>query len=617
MTYRYLFAFFFILNVTFLKAQQTSFYQYTVDLVEVNDDKIKVELIPPKLSQPEAIFRFPKIVPGNYSINNFGRFIEDIKFFDLNNKELASVKLDENSWKVPGQGLSKVTYWVNDTYDSKIKKDFVFEPAGSNIEQGENFVLNTHCLFGYFDEAKNTPFIVSFSKPQGFYGSTALQAVKTNATTDTYMVPNYMELVDSPIMYCQPDTTNLKIGGANILVSVYSPKKILNSKVVADNIDEILKAAQQYFGGKLPIKKYAFIIYLFDKQSGSGTYGALEHSYSSMYYLPEIDASIISQSIKDIASHEFFHIITPLSIHSEEIHNFDYNKPEMSKHLWLYEGVTEYISGQIQVHGKLMDEETYLETMIREKIFDSEKYNDNLPFTELSKKSLDEHQDQYQNVYQKGALIAMALDITLKDLSDGKYGIKELLNDLSKYYGKDKPFKDDELFDRITELTYPEIKDFLTKYVAGPNPLPYKEIFDKVGISYEKFAQFKYYTLGDIGLSYNDSTGSFVVADISEMNETGRKLNYKKGDQLITINRKKVDLENLEEFYSGSNPYGFKENKKIKIVVKRKDPNGKEKKVKLSAKAKKIEYEQKHRLEIIEKPTTKQLLVRKSWLGLE
>jgi predicted metalloprotease with PDZ domain len=604
----------FLIHLTYLQAQQTGFYQYSVDLVDVKEDKIKVELIPPKTDQSELVYRFPKIVPGNYSINNFGRFIEDIKFYDLQNNELPAEKLDMNSWKISTKGLSKITYWVDDTYDSPIKKDFVFEPAGSNIEEGQNFVLNTHCLFGYFDHLKNVPFVVNFTKPEGFYGSTALQAVKSGPTRDTYMIPTYMELVDSPIMYCKPDTTNLKVGGANILVSVYSPKKILNSKAVADNIDEILNAAQKYFGGKLPIKKYAFIIYLFDKQSGSGTYGALEHSYSSMYYLPEIDADIISQNIKDIATHEFFHIITPLSIHSEEIHNFDYNNPEMSQHLWLYEGVTEYISGQIQVRGKLMEPEVYLEDMIREKIFDSERYKDNLPFTELSKKSLVEHKDQYQNVYQKGALIGMALDITLRDLSEGKYGIKELLDDLSRYYGKDKPFKDDELFDRITELTYPEIKVFFNKYVAGPEPLPYEEIFAKVGISYEKYAKFKYYTLGDIGLSYNDSTDHFVVADISDVNEIGKKINYRKGDELISINGKKVNLENLEGFYSGSNPFKFKENKKMKIVVKRLD-GGKEKRVKLTAKAKKVQYEQKHRLQLIEKPTPKQLVVRKSWLG--
>jgi predicted metalloprotease with PDZ domain len=42
-------------------------------------------------------------------------------------------------------------------------------------------------------------------------------------------------------------------------------------------------------------------------------------------------------------THEFFHIVTPLSIHSKEIQDFDYND-KMSEHLWMYEGVTEYFA---------------------------------------------------------------------------------------------------------------------------------------------------------------------------------------------------------------------------------------------------------------------------------
>ena len=50
----------------------------------------------------------------------------------------------------------------------------------------------------------------------------------------------------------------------------------------------------------------------------------------------------------DNAAHEFFHIVTPLSIHSEEIQYFDFNQPKMSEHLWLYEGSTEYHAHMVQ-----------------------------------------------------------------------------------------------------------------------------------------------------------------------------------------------------------------------------------------------------------------------------
>ena len=53
-------------------------------------------------------------------------------------------------------------------------------------------------------------------------------------------------------------------------------------------------------------------------------------------------------------AHEFLHIVTPLAIHAQQINDFDFYSPSMSKHLWLYEGVTEYTSVLVQVQQGLM-----------------------------------------------------------------------------------------------------------------------------------------------------------------------------------------------------------------------------------------------------------------------
>lgn len=195
---------------------------------------------------------------------------------------------------------------------------------------------------------------------------------------DTYTIPNYFDLQDAPMMYCVPDTTSLSVGGAQILISVYSPNKTVSSKFIAENIHEILIAQQKYLGGTLPIKKYAYLIYLTPNAGGSGSNGALEHSYSSMYFLPEMDGKLLAQTMKDVSAHEFFHIVTPLNIHAEQIGNFDYTEPKMSKHLWLYEGVTEYAAGLVQVKYGSMSLEEYLK-VIDDKINTTKYYNDSLP----------------------------------------------------------------------------------------------------------------------------------------------------------------------------------------------------------------------------------------------
>jgi predicted metalloprotease with PDZ domain len=473
-------------------------------------------------------------------------------------------------------------------------------------------VLNTHGFFGYFDDLKRTTYQVNITKPEGFYGSTSLSTTRSTTNQDTYVIDSYMDLVDAPMMYNKPDTTTLKVGGADILVSVYSPNKIATSKEIATNINEVLQAQKEYLGGQLPIKKYAFLIYLFDKPTKSGSMGALEHSYSSLYSLPEAKSEQLAQTVRDVAAHEFFHIVTPLSIHSEEIHNFDFNTPQMSKHLWLYEGVTEYFAGHMQVKHGLIDLAQYAD-MIREKLFQAEQFNDTLPFTVMSKNALDVHKDQYGNVYQKGALIGLCLDIKLRELSGGKYGMQNLMQDLAKNFGKEKAFKDEELFDQIAKLTYPEIRTFFTRYVEGNEPLPLGEVLEKVGIFYKPEMMTKGVTLGNVGINFNAETSRLVVSSTDQMNEFGEQIGFKEGDEFISFNGTKLNMENIQQVITDYIT-NAKEGDQLNIVVARKDEKGKEKEQKLSAKVVETEKEQRHVLQPVESPTAEQIALQQAWL---
>ena len=97
----------------------------------------------------------------------------------------------------------------------------MFEPGGTNIERNQNYVLNNHGFFGYFKDKLNLNFRLEITKPDGFYASTGLTNIKTEGTKDVINVFDYHDLVDSPIMYCKPDTTVINVGGTKVLVSVF------------------------------------------------------------------------------------------------------------------------------------------------------------------------------------------------------------------------------------------------------------------------------------------------------------------------------------------------------------------------------------------------------------
>ena len=629
--------------VLFKIADAQNNYAYFVDLTKVENNKIQVKLTPPSIAESEATFMFPAIVPGTYAVYNFGRFISDLKVIDKNGKEIIYTKPDINTYTILApQNIAYLTYLVDDSWGFPLKKDenkndIVFEPAGTNIEPDKNFVLNTHSFFGYFKNYTNKQFTIEIKKPKGFYASSGLSSIKNGIDTDVINVFDYHKLVDSPIMYCLPDTAFVEVGGARVLVSVYSPNKKITAAYIAKNIAEVLDAQRKYLGGILPVDKYAFIIYLNDKPTQSGLNGALEHCYSSFYVMPEIDSVYIAQEMRNVAAHEFFHIVTPLSIHSEEIGNFDFNTPKMSKHLWLYEGLTEYNAHHVQVlyglididkfievmQGKMGEAETQYNDTIRltkkqkhKNEIEGQLYTDTLAFTFMSAHVLEpKYHEKYGNVYAKGALINMCLDIILRYTSNGDYGTQNLMADLSKLYGKDKSFKDDDLFSDIEKLTSPAARDFLNKYVDRSQKLPFKEVFNMVGLNYDEKTERQQISLGGFGMGFNPKTNRAVIFDIANADAFGKKMKYKEGDEIVLFNGKKVNIDNYKEVL-----YGFIQNAKtgdklvVEVARKRKD---KEQVKTLSAKVAPVKVTLLNDITVNKNASDKQIATRNAWLGLK
>lgn len=609
----FIFAFF---CVSFLYAQ-TGKYAYQVDITSIENDEVFVQLTPPKFTSKEAIFRFPKMVPGTYSIYDFGRFITDFKVEAQKGFECVVTRIDTNSWKITNADkMAKISYKVQDSWDFESRENWVFEPAGTNIEAGKNVVFNNHGFFGYFDKGIELPFEVSITRPEQFYASTGLNFT-SKGNKDIFTLANYHQLVDSPIMYCEPDTSTFEIGNANILVSVYSESQVVSADEIAQNIFDLLEAQSKYLGGELPIEKYAFIIYIPASFTSFG-FGALEHNNSSFYFLPPMGANYLSNMVMDIAAHEFFHIITPLTIHSEEIQYFDYNVPTMSEHLWLYEGVTEYQASLVQIKYELISLEDYLEVILS-KVDAAAMYDESIPFTVMSKKCLEEHKSQYGNVYLKGALIGMCLDLVMIKNTNGQMNIQKLLAELSKMFGKNKPFKDAELFELIGRISHPAATDFLQKYVGEANPLPLEEYLLWAGIEYHPTANREILDIGfDLFTTgYDEAADKFYIFSAEELTPVGRALGLQTGDVIKSVNGKLLSRLTFEQIVVELNET-LKPSDPLSILVERETNKGKKtflKSIELKGKVGTKSVQVEPTLVPVENPTKEQLEIREKWIG--
>jgi predicted metalloprotease with PDZ domain len=481
-----------------------------------------------------------------------------------------------NEWNISdATKLDKIAYYVTDTYDSESElNDPVFSPAGTNILKGKNFVLNLHGFVGYFEGLKEVPYELIVSSPSDLIPTTSLIKKQDDSsnTTDIFVASRYFEVVDNPILYAKANIASFAINDITVNLSVYSPNDIYLATDLKKSMERMMRAQKAFLGEIDGTKEYNILLYLstLDESDASG-FGALEHHTSTVVVLPEqMPIETLEKAMIDVVSHEFFHIVTPLNVHSKEIQFFDFNDPKMSEHLWMYEGTTEYFANLFQIQQGLIDEAEFYRRIV-DKINNSKSYDDAMSFTTMSRNVLeDPYKGNYANVYEKGALLNMCLDIKLRDLSNGEKGVLWLMKELSKKYDNDTPFEDGDIIDEIVALTYPEIKSFFDIYVIGNTPLDYDEILASVGLRMTDVQERSGYFLNgeipfiDIDQTNNDAI--FIRSGI-ELNTFFTDLGAKGGDTIRSIDGMPISLESIRPIIGQS--FGWTSDRKITMVVQR------------------------------------------------
>ncbi|WP_298540563.1 peptidase M61 [uncultured Aquimarina sp.] len=588
-----------------------------VDLTQITDDKVPVVINPGRFIQDTVKYYLPKVVQGTYAVSDFGKFVDGFRALDYNGAELATEKLDANTWLITNaKQLDKIVYQVNDTYDiENTEVETPFSPSGTNIE-ADNFVLNLHGFIGYFDVLKNNQYALEVKAPTDMQRTSALQNVGSSTnedgtiTTDKYFATRYFDITDNPMMYGKLDVEEFEVGGIKIVLSVYSPNKAYTAAGIKETVFKMMKAQKAYLGDIDSTPRYDIYLYLAPQSQTAPTgFGALEHHTSTVVVLPEaIPEDALTSAMIDVVSHEFFHIVTPLSVHSEDVHYFDYNDPTFSKHLWMYEGVTEYFASVFQINQDLVAEDEFYTKMMG-KIESASRYDDAMSFTVMSENILNEpYAKNYANVYEKGALIGMCIDILMRGESNGNRGILSLMKELSLKYGKNKPFEDDKIIEEITAMTYPSIGEFLKTHVIGNTPIDYNDFFKKVGLSIGvKNIETDYVRNGSaIIVGGDQEKGTIFFTELVAENSFWADNGVRAYDVIKEVNGTKLTLTNANSVLQGTLQWQEGDDVEVKL-----DRAGEEVviKTKLTKSFTKGEV-----LSDIETPTKDQLALRNAWL---
>lgn len=456
-------------------AQQQMNYQITIKEDFDNDFFVTLNL-EGKLGKDATLFQFASTAPGTYQTMNIGRYVHDFEVLDKKGKPLEFERLSVNQFEIKKpKKVKSISYRISETWDTKVKEDPIYPMAGSSLEL-DHAMISPHAVVGYFLEYQDRPYGIELVVPVEWKVGTALKKEGR-----FYKAESFDHLVDSPFLAGELTFADTLIDDTEVEIYTYSQNEVVDSKALLNAMHGMLSASKAFLK-YLPAESYTFLFH-FEPQPPMPT-GAWEHSMSSQYVFSERTDTRDLDGIVHVAAHEFFHIVTPLNLHSEKVEHFNFIEPDPSQHLWFYEGVTEWGSLTLLLRDGKMDLETYLNNMVQ-KIQVDGFLDKSWSLKDLASRSYTpKGQQQFVNIYCRGALVAGLLDLRLLQLSDGERGLREVILELLAKYGKGKPFSEDRFFDELVEMTYPEIRTFIDKHILDNQPLPLKEYFSWIAIDY-------------------------------------------------------------------------------------------------------------------------------------
>jgi predicted metalloprotease with PDZ domain len=406
---------------------------FHMDISEPEDDLFHVTAYPPGLGAENNIYNFVSTAPGVYNILDYGRLVNSFNAYNIDGDEIATKQISTNKWEfsLPRQ-VYKIEYTIEDSYDAVLTENQIVPQCGTGIEE-EYALINTFGVFGYFEGMQSHPVKLKVDYPEDWIVGTALSVDEFGY----YNAETYDHFADSPFLIGKLTLASTTVNGIDVDVYVHSFSQEMGAEKMLELASDVLNAAGSFITYD-PVDRYVYLMALVDmetaRRNGFYAFGALEHSYSSSFVYPGYPHLL--SGLRSSMAHEFFHIMTPLNLHSEIISVYNFAEPTASEHLWLYEGVTEWASDIMQLRGGVISEDEYFDG-ISEKL--SEYYSRYDTTYSLSELSLNCYTDkgriEFPNVYAKGALVAGMLDIELLKLSNGKRGLSEVFVELTKKFG--------------------------------------------------------------------------------------------------------------------------------------------------------------------------------------
>ena len=525
-------------------------YELTFDATTAKRRTVRVGMHFDVAGAGPVLLSVPAWTPGAYELSNYAR---KVSAFEARGGGHALVwdKTDYDTWRVRPTGAGPVDVgfdFLADTLDNAMawsKPDFLLVNGTNVFPFPEGIGLDF-------------PSRVSVTTTPGWRIVTGLDP---DGGPGRYRAGNYHDLVDMPFFIGRFDLDSAMVENNWHRLASYPESQLRGParRTLWDQIKAFVPAEARVFG-ETPWKVYSTML-IFDPSFGGGS--ALEHQSSHVgIYHPGFMGTPLLASI---TAHEIFHAWNVKRLRPAEMVPYRYDQPEPTTLLWVSEGITDYYSDLALVRGGVIDSTGFLALTDgkRQKV-------DGLPPVALEDASLstwihptDGTADIY---YDKGSVAGLLLDILIRDASDNRRSLDDVMRGLYRSAFKNgKGFTTEEWWAAVSAAAGGRsFADFAARYVDGREALPWNRIGPLAGMLYRADST------RELRLGVNtiaDSSRVFVTAVTA--GSAAAEAGLEPGDQLIKVGDVDVKDDNFGVLYRSR--YGNAEGTRLPMVIRRND----------------------------------------------
>jgi len=414
-----------------------------------------------------VILSLPSWTPGAYEISNFARNVSSFSAEEGGNS-LAWDKLDPDTWRVRPRGAGEVSVRFDYQADS-------LDNAAS-WSRPDFLLFNGTNLFLYPEgRGFNFPASVSINTEAGWKIATGM----TSTGARRFAASNYHDLVDMPFFVGQFDLDSAQISGSWVRFATYPAGSVAGGARIAvwEALKRVIPAEVKVFG-EVPWNTYS-VLQITDPAYGGGS--GLEHQNSHVDVIgPGMGGSLVMPSLY---AHEIFHAWNVKRLRPGDLWPYKYDQEQPTSLLWISEGITDYYADLAEVRGGVINAAGFY-AATGEKISEVA----DLPPTALEDASLStwiHPRDGTEYVYYpKGSLAGLLLDIIIRDASDNRRSLDDVMRELyNAAYKNNRGFTSDEWWSAVGRAANGKsFTDFYARYIDGREPYPWDTILPLAGM---------------------------------------------------------------------------------------------------------------------------------------